>query len=84
MTAGKDTTGIKAALLKDWAVSGITIFQSGTPFSVFSRPLERGTFNGGDDFGTFTLTQQGSAASPLSTLNWTATSSTLTGGGNSG
>jgi hypothetical protein len=27
-------TGIKAALLRGWAVSGITIFQSGTPFSV--------------------------------------------------
>jgi len=39
-----------------------------------------GSFNGGNDFGTFTLTQQGSAASPLSTLNWTATSNTLTGG----
>jgi Carboxypeptidase regulatory-like domain/TonB dependent receptor len=31
----KGTTGFKAALLRDWAVSGITIFQSGTPFSVF-------------------------------------------------
>jgi hypothetical protein len=31
----KDTTGLKAALLRDWAVSGITIFQSGTPFSIF-------------------------------------------------
>src|SRR5712672_3482945 len=30
----KDTTGAKAALLRDWALSGITIFQSGTPFSV--------------------------------------------------
>ena len=30
----KDTTGVKGALLRDWAVSGITIFQSGTPFSV--------------------------------------------------
>jgi hypothetical protein len=30
----KDTTGAKAALLRDWAVSGITIFQSGSPFSV--------------------------------------------------
>jgi hypothetical protein len=31
----RDTTGFKAALLRDWAVSGITIFQSGSPFSVF-------------------------------------------------
>jgi hypothetical protein len=30
----RDTTGVKAALLRDWAISGITIFQSGTPFSV--------------------------------------------------
>jgi hypothetical protein len=30
----KDATGAKALLLRDWAVSGITIFQSGTPFSV--------------------------------------------------
>src|SRR6202023_1974118 len=30
----KNTTGIKAALLRDWAISGITIFQSGSPFSV--------------------------------------------------
>jgi Carboxypeptidase regulatory-like domain/TonB dependent receptor len=30
----RDTTGAKAALLRDWAISGISIFQSGTPFSV--------------------------------------------------
>jgi hypothetical protein len=30
----KSATGAKGALLKDWAVSGITTFQSGTPFSV--------------------------------------------------
>jgi len=30
----KDTSGVRAALLRDWALSGITIFQSGTPFSV--------------------------------------------------
>ena len=28
------TTGLKAALLRDWSISGITIFQSGSPFSV--------------------------------------------------
>ena len=28
------STGLKRALLGDWAISGITIFQSGTPFSV--------------------------------------------------
>ena len=26
--------GAKGAILGDWAISGITIFQSGTPFSV--------------------------------------------------
>ncbi len=30
----KTETGVKAALLSGWALSGITIFQSGTPFSV--------------------------------------------------
>jgi hypothetical protein len=30
----KDATGLKAALLRDWSISGITIFQSGSPFSV--------------------------------------------------
>ncbi len=30
----KGVHGVKGALLADWAVSGITIFQSGTPFSV--------------------------------------------------
>ena len=30
----KDTSGVRAALLRNWALSGITIFQSGTPFSV--------------------------------------------------
>ena len=31
----KDASGAKGALLRGWAVSGITIVQSGTPFSVF-------------------------------------------------
>lgn len=30
----KGATGVKGALLSGWALSGITIFQSGTPFSV--------------------------------------------------
>jgi hypothetical protein len=30
----RDTTGAKAAFLRDWAISGISIFQSGAPFSV--------------------------------------------------
>ena len=31
----QSTSGAEAVLLKDWSISGITIFQSGTPFSVF-------------------------------------------------
>jgi hypothetical protein len=31
----RDTTGFKAALLRNWAISGISIFQSGSPFSIF-------------------------------------------------
>ena len=30
----KGATGAKGALLSDWSISGVTIFQSGTPFSV--------------------------------------------------
>jgi Carboxypeptidase regulatory-like domain/TonB dependent receptor len=30
----QSATGVKAALLRDWSVSGISIFQSGSPFSV--------------------------------------------------
>jgi hypothetical protein len=30
----KDTSGATAALLRDWAISGITVLQSGLPFSV--------------------------------------------------
>ena len=30
----RDSNGLKGVMLKDWALSGITIFQSGTPFSV--------------------------------------------------
>jgi hypothetical protein len=30
----RDSTGVKAAFLRDWAISGISIFQSGSPFSV--------------------------------------------------
>ncbi len=31
----KDATGPKAVALKDWGISGATVFQSGTPFSIF-------------------------------------------------
>ncbi|MFY9527818.1 MAG: TonB-dependent receptor [Candidatus Acidiferrales bacterium] len=30
----KDATGFKAAALRDWGFTGITVFQSGTPFSI--------------------------------------------------
>jgi hypothetical protein len=30
----KDATGIKAAALRDWGFTGVTVFQSGTPFSI--------------------------------------------------
>jgi hypothetical protein len=30
----KDTTGLKAAALRDWGITGVTVFQSGTPFSI--------------------------------------------------
>jgi hypothetical protein len=48
----KDTTGVKAALLKDWAVSGITIFQSGTPFSVTDSGAGTGFLGAGFTPGT--------------------------------
>jgi len=31
----RDATGLKAVALKDWGISGVTVFQSGTPFSIF-------------------------------------------------
>jgi hypothetical protein len=30
----KDATGFKAAALRDWGVTGVSVFQSGTPFSI--------------------------------------------------
>jgi len=48
----KDTTGVKAALLKDWALSGITIFQSGTPFSVTDSGAGTGFLGAGFTPGT--------------------------------
>jgi hypothetical protein len=43
----KDSTGAKAALLRDWAISGITIFQSGTPFSVTDSAAGTGFLGAG-------------------------------------
>src|SRR5207302_1470224 len=68
----KDTTGIKAALLKDWAVSGITIFQSGTPFSVTDSAAGTGFLGAGFTPGTLS----GSLASG-STLSSTLTSGNI-------
>ncbi len=48
----RDTTGAKAALLKDWALSGITIFQSGTPFSVTDSGAGTGFLGAGFTPGT--------------------------------
>jgi len=48
----RDTTGVKAALLKDWALSGITIFQSGTPFSVTDSGAGTGFLGAGFTPGT--------------------------------
>ena len=66
----RDARGVKAALLKDWAVSGITIFQSGTPFSVTDSAAGTGFLGAGFTPGTLS----GSLASG-STLK-----SALTGG----
>jgi hypothetical protein len=48
----KDANGVRAALLKDWAVSGITIFQSGTPFSVTDSGAGTGFLGAGFTPGT--------------------------------
>ncbi len=48
----KDATGAKGVLLKDWAVSGITIFQSGAPFSVIDSSAGTAFIGGGLASGT--------------------------------
>ncbi len=48
----KDATGAKGILLKGWAVSGITIFQSGSPFSVIDSSAGTAILGGGLASGT--------------------------------
>ncbi len=43
----RTATGAKAALLKDWAISGITVFQSGIPFSVTDSAAGTATLGSG-------------------------------------
>jgi hypothetical protein len=40
-------TGVKRALLADWGVSGVTIIQSGTPFSIFDSGAGTGFLGAG-------------------------------------
>jgi hypothetical protein len=48
----KGETGVKAALLSGWALSGITTFQSGTPFSVTDSGAGTGFLGAGFTPGT--------------------------------
>jgi carboxypeptidase family protein len=48
----KDANGLKAAFLRDWSVSGITILQSGTPFSVTDSGAGTGFLGAGFTPGT--------------------------------
>jgi hypothetical protein len=60
----KDATGVQRALLADWAVSGITIAQSGLPFSVTDSGA--GTAFIGAGFTPATLTGSLASGSTLS------------------
>jgi hypothetical protein len=59
----KGTTGAKAVLLKDWSISGITIYQSGTPFSVTDSGAGTGFLGAG--FTPSTLSGSLAAGSTL-------------------
>jgi len=48
----KEATGAKGVILKDWAVSGITILQSGAPFSVIASSAGTAFIGGGLASGT--------------------------------
>jgi hypothetical protein len=48
----KDATGAKGVLLNGWAVSGITIIQSGSPFSVIDSSAGTAILGGGLAAGT--------------------------------
>jgi hypothetical protein len=67
----RDTTGVKAALLRDWAVSGISIFQSGTPFSVTDSGAGTAFLGAGFTPGTLS----GSLASGATLANATTSGS---------
>jgi hypothetical protein len=68
----KGETGVKRALLSDWAVSGITIAQSGSPFSVLDSSAGTGFLGAGVTPGTLT----GSLA-PGSTLSSALTTGSI-------
>ncbi len=65
----KSATGAQAVLLKDWSVSGITIFQSGSPFSVTDSGGGTGFLGAGFTPGTLTgsLASGSTLASALTT-----------------
>ncbi|HKT48547.1 MAG TPA: TonB-dependent receptor, partial [Candidatus Acidoferrales bacterium] len=48
----KNATGFAHGALADWAISGITIFQSGTPFSVLDSGAGTAFIGGGLEAGT--------------------------------
>ena len=68
----RNETGVKGALLSGWALSGITIYQSGTPFSVTDSAAGTGFLGAGFTPGTLS----GSLASG-STLASTLTSGNI-------
>jgi hypothetical protein len=68
----RNETGMKGALLSGWALSGITIYQSGTPFSVTDSVAGTGFLGAGFTPGTLS----GSLASG-STLASTLTSGSI-------
>jgi Carboxypeptidase regulatory-like domain/TonB dependent receptor len=59
----KDETGFKRAALAGWAISGITIFQSGTPFSILDSSAGTAYIGGGLQGGTAGAELAGSSLS---------------------
>ena len=68
----KNATGAKGVLLKGWSVSGITIFQSGTPFSVTDSAAGTGFLGAG-----FTPSTLSGSLAPGSTLVSAVTSGSI-------
>jgi hypothetical protein len=66
----KDATGWKAAALKDWGVSGVTIFQSGLPFSIVDSLA-------GTAYDGVTTITAGASIAPGATLSNSYTSGNL-------